>query len=318
MVPPGFPEFFTRARVLEAGPCTLEGRAWSGRAAIERVEVSTDGGDTWADAALAPAAGAVRVARVAPRVGRRARRARARGARDRRNGGDAAARAAVEPPRAREQHGAARAGDGADSELVWLRRVCRSSRNSRSTSSSVLKKCGLTRSPSPRKSVQTPRASSAWQISSAREPTPTFTTPPRAARSRGVRTGSPISSAPAITWSVSSPCRARIRSTPTSAITSRPPCARKTTGAGGVPCSSRRAVGWYSRCSRSNENGSAVANQPVTRGPQRRQEVALARRGTRGPARRTATSAPRPSTGRTRGRAGPGARCRRRGNRRRS
>jgi len=54
MVPPGFPEFFSRARVLEAGPCTLEGRAWSGRAAIERVEVSADGGDTWADATLAP------------------------------------------------------------------------------------------------------------------------------------------------------------------------------------------------------------------------------------------------------------------------
>ena len=54
MVPPGFPEFFTRTRVLDAGPCTLEGRAWSGRATIERVEVSTDGGDSWADAALAP------------------------------------------------------------------------------------------------------------------------------------------------------------------------------------------------------------------------------------------------------------------------
>jgi len=54
MVPPGFPEFFSRARVLDAGPCTLEGRAWSGRAAIERVEVSADGGDTWADATLAP------------------------------------------------------------------------------------------------------------------------------------------------------------------------------------------------------------------------------------------------------------------------
>jgi DMSO/TMAO reductase YedYZ molybdopterin-dependent catalytic subunit len=54
MIPPGFPEFFTRVRVLEAGPCTLEGRAWSGRAAIERVEVSADGGDSWADAALGP------------------------------------------------------------------------------------------------------------------------------------------------------------------------------------------------------------------------------------------------------------------------
>jgi sulfane dehydrogenase subunit SoxC len=54
MIPPGVPDFFTRARVLDAGPCTLEGRAWSGRAAIDRVEVSVDGGDTWTDAALEP------------------------------------------------------------------------------------------------------------------------------------------------------------------------------------------------------------------------------------------------------------------------
>jgi sulfane dehydrogenase subunit SoxC len=57
MVPPGIPDFFTRERHLRAGACTLRGRAWSGRGAIERVEVSTDGGATWADAQLAPAAG---------------------------------------------------------------------------------------------------------------------------------------------------------------------------------------------------------------------------------------------------------------------
>ena len=68
---------------------------------------------------------------------------------------------------------------------------------------------------------------------------------PRAsAGSRGVRTANPASSLRAMTWSVSSPCRARIRSTPTSEMMSMPPCARKNTGAGGVPCSSRRAVGW--------------------------------------------------------------------------
>jgi hypothetical protein len=33
----------------------LSGRAWSGRAPITRVEVSTDGGASWDDAALAPA-----------------------------------------------------------------------------------------------------------------------------------------------------------------------------------------------------------------------------------------------------------------------
>jgi DMSO/TMAO reductase YedYZ molybdopterin-dependent catalytic subunit len=54
MVPPGFPDFPARARVMEAGPGRLQGRAWSGVAPIERVEVSTDGGATWADAALGP------------------------------------------------------------------------------------------------------------------------------------------------------------------------------------------------------------------------------------------------------------------------
>ena len=52
MIPPGIPDFPDRKRFLEAGPCELEGRAWSGWAPITRVEVSTDGGDTWEDAAL--------------------------------------------------------------------------------------------------------------------------------------------------------------------------------------------------------------------------------------------------------------------------
>ncbi|MGH9284778.1 MAG: sulfite oxidase [Acidimicrobiales bacterium] len=47
MVPPGLPDFFTRRRTVELGPCTLEGRAWSGWAPIAAVEVSTDGGATW-------------------------------------------------------------------------------------------------------------------------------------------------------------------------------------------------------------------------------------------------------------------------------
>jgi DMSO/TMAO reductase YedYZ molybdopterin-dependent catalytic subunit len=55
LVPPGIPEFLSRARFVEAGPCLLEGRAWSGWAPIERVEVSVDGGDTWADAELGDA-----------------------------------------------------------------------------------------------------------------------------------------------------------------------------------------------------------------------------------------------------------------------
>jgi DMSO/TMAO reductase YedYZ molybdopterin-dependent catalytic subunit len=51
-VPPGIPDFMTRERVLEPGPVTLQGRAWSGRGPIERVEVSTDGGESLADARL--------------------------------------------------------------------------------------------------------------------------------------------------------------------------------------------------------------------------------------------------------------------------
>jgi len=54
MLPPGIPDFDTRSRIVEAGPCQLEGRAWSGWAPVDRVEVSTDGGGTWSDAELEP------------------------------------------------------------------------------------------------------------------------------------------------------------------------------------------------------------------------------------------------------------------------
>jgi sulfane dehydrogenase subunit SoxC len=54
MVPPGFPDFPARSRFLDAGPCELTGRAWSGWGHAERVEVSTDGGRTWSDAMLGP------------------------------------------------------------------------------------------------------------------------------------------------------------------------------------------------------------------------------------------------------------------------
>jgi DMSO/TMAO reductase YedYZ molybdopterin-dependent catalytic subunit len=52
MIPPGIPDFATRDRLLEPGPCTLRGRAWSGFGLIERVEVSVDGGASWSDARL--------------------------------------------------------------------------------------------------------------------------------------------------------------------------------------------------------------------------------------------------------------------------
>jgi sulfane dehydrogenase subunit SoxC len=57
MAPPGVPDFMTRRRFVEAGAQRLEGRAWSGRGAIVRVEVSVDGGAAWADAALGDAPG---------------------------------------------------------------------------------------------------------------------------------------------------------------------------------------------------------------------------------------------------------------------
>jgi sulfane dehydrogenase subunit SoxC len=55
LVPPGFPDFMSRTRVLPAGPTTVEGRAWSGWGAVRAVEVSIDGGVTWAAANVEPA-----------------------------------------------------------------------------------------------------------------------------------------------------------------------------------------------------------------------------------------------------------------------
>ncbi|MBK5307020.1 MAG: sulfite oxidase [Frankiaceae bacterium] len=57
MIPPGFPDFGSRRRIVEAGHVALSGRAWSGRGVVTRVEVSYDGGTTWADAVLEPAPG---------------------------------------------------------------------------------------------------------------------------------------------------------------------------------------------------------------------------------------------------------------------
>jgi DMSO/TMAO reductase YedYZ molybdopterin-dependent catalytic subunit len=53
LVPPGIPDFHTRARTVGAGTVQLEGRAWSGLAPVARVEVGVDG--AWTDASLEPA-----------------------------------------------------------------------------------------------------------------------------------------------------------------------------------------------------------------------------------------------------------------------
>ena len=54
MAPPGFPDFMSRTRFLPVGNHVLHGRAWSGWGQVDRVEVSTDDGATWAPAELEP------------------------------------------------------------------------------------------------------------------------------------------------------------------------------------------------------------------------------------------------------------------------
>ncbi|MFF0066130.1 sulfite oxidase [Streptomyces sp. NPDC005279] len=54
MIPPGFPDFMSRTRLVRPGRVRLEGRAWSGHAPVTTVEVSTDDGRSWSEAELAP------------------------------------------------------------------------------------------------------------------------------------------------------------------------------------------------------------------------------------------------------------------------
>jgi DMSO/TMAO reductase YedYZ molybdopterin-dependent catalytic subunit len=57
VIPPGFPDFMSRTRIVRPGPVGLEGRAWSGRSPVAHVEVSVDDGQSWAAAELEPAGG---------------------------------------------------------------------------------------------------------------------------------------------------------------------------------------------------------------------------------------------------------------------
>jgi DMSO/TMAO reductase YedYZ molybdopterin-dependent catalytic subunit len=50
LLPPGFPDFLTRRRTLDAGRVTVRGRAWSGYGPISRVQFAVD--NRWVDAAL--------------------------------------------------------------------------------------------------------------------------------------------------------------------------------------------------------------------------------------------------------------------------
>lgn len=54
MAPPGIPDFLTRTRFVPRGQVELRGRAWAGRAQIEEVQVSVDGGATWRPAEVSP------------------------------------------------------------------------------------------------------------------------------------------------------------------------------------------------------------------------------------------------------------------------
>jgi DMSO/TMAO reductase YedYZ molybdopterin-dependent catalytic subunit len=55
MIPPGYPDFMTRRRFVDAGVVVLRGRAWSGEAPVSRVDVGVDG--DWRDADLDPPVG---------------------------------------------------------------------------------------------------------------------------------------------------------------------------------------------------------------------------------------------------------------------
>lgn len=52
MVPPGVPDFMSRTRYVQPATHVIEGRAWSGRGEIAKVDFSTDGGRSWAPAEL--------------------------------------------------------------------------------------------------------------------------------------------------------------------------------------------------------------------------------------------------------------------------
>jgi DMSO/TMAO reductase YedYZ molybdopterin-dependent catalytic subunit len=52
MVPPGVPDFMSRTRFVEPSTHLIEGRAWSGRAPVTKVEFSADAGTSWSVATL--------------------------------------------------------------------------------------------------------------------------------------------------------------------------------------------------------------------------------------------------------------------------
>ena len=206
-----------------------------------------------------------------------------------RGGQRAAARAVVEPRRVLEQRGAARAGRGPGS------RVARSEERTQLLEAAVDVVLGVEEvRADPQAVAPVVGAHVAFEQRVADLARPRGRRP--RSRRRRARSG-PAASAPAgparrraaITWSPSSPCRARIRSGVTSAITSSPPCAMKNTGAGGVPCS--KPPGGRVVLEVLGVEREGLAPSRTTRSPSARARGAApaARRGTRARVRRTAT-----------------------------
>ena len=54
IVPPGIPDAISRHRFIAPGRHVIQGTAWSGSGRIARVELSSDGAQTWSDAELVP------------------------------------------------------------------------------------------------------------------------------------------------------------------------------------------------------------------------------------------------------------------------
>ena len=54
LIPPGYPDFYSRTRVVAPGPVEIRGRAWSGWAPVTCVELTADDGATWIEAELEP------------------------------------------------------------------------------------------------------------------------------------------------------------------------------------------------------------------------------------------------------------------------
>ena len=61
------------ASVIDAGTCTVRGKAWSGTGPVTRVEVSLTGEGDWHEARLQPPRGPYRLAGLVVRVGRHRR-----------------------------------------------------------------------------------------------------------------------------------------------------------------------------------------------------------------------------------------------------